>query len=175
MGRKPRSDSKLNSLPEDQRVELRDQLLAGANYESCLSWLQDECEVSSTLSAMSAFYKRHCKPVLKDRLKFASLKAEVLIEESGRTDWNEAISEKLRQAAFELISSPGANQKEVCDMLKLFLKSQDQELHSRRVKILEDQARKAEETKAALEENIAKGGVSSETLEVMERALNMLS
>ena len=127
------------------------------------------------MSAMSTFYTRHCVPILKDRQKFASLKAEVLIEESGRTDWGEAISEKLKQTAFELISSPGADAKEVCDMLKLFLKSQDQELHSRRVKILEDQARKAEETKAALEENIAKGGVSSETLEVMERALGMLS
>ena len=175
MAKKPRSDSKLENLPDHQWTELRDQLLGGCKYEDALSWLLDECEVSSSAGAISNFYKNNCVPVLKDRRKLAAMKAEAVIDEAGRTDWDTAIIENLKQMAFELMCDTNHEISDVEKMLKLVLKDKDQDIKSRRVKILEDKVRKADEAKAAIEAGINQGGMSEETLAAMEGALKMLS
>lgn len=132
MAKKPRSDSKLDSLPDHQWAELCELLVAGEKYEAALAWLFDECGVSSSYAALSGFYKRHCVPILKERRSFAAMTAESLIADAGLTDWDAAILEKFKQKSFELMTLQGADPKDVSEMLKLFLKSQDQELNRRR-------------------------------------------
>jgi hypothetical protein len=174
MDRKPRSDSKLDTLPESRVLELRDGLLGGWRYDDALSWLATECGVSSSLSALSQFFKRHCAPVLKDRRKIAALKAEVLIEESGRTDWTAATVEMVKQTAFEMMSAPDFDPKTVERFLKVMLKDKTLDLDARKVSLLEAKANRLDALEAKAKEMKAGGGLSAETLEVIEKQLKLL-
>lgn len=144
MDRKPRSDSKLDTLPESRVLELRDGLLSGWSYEDARSWLLTECAVSCSLSALSAFFKRHCAPVLKERRQLAALKAEAIAEDAGSTDWDAASIERLRQMVFEFMSTPGANLDNTEKLFRLLLKSRDQETDRRKLALLEKKAQQAE-------------------------------
>jgi hypothetical protein len=173
--KKPRADSKLDSMPQARQRELRDHLLGGTSYDAVLGWLKDECGVDSSLASLSAFYKRHCAPVLRERRQLASIKAETIGEMAGSTDWDAASIERLRQMVFEFMSDPNADIEATERMFRLLLKSRDQELDMRRVRMLEDKAKQA---KAAMESATAKakagGGISEETLRELEEAAKLL-
>lgn len=143
--KKPRSDSKLDALPESRVLELRDGLLGGWSYADAMSWLNTECGITSSLSALSAFFKRHCAPVLKERRQLAALKAEAIAEDAGVTDWDAASIEKLRQMVFEFMADPAANIEDTEKLFKLLLKSRDQEVDRRKLALLEAKAKQADE------------------------------
>jgi hypothetical protein len=124
--KKPRSDSKLDAMPESRVLELRDMMLAGKGQRECLDWLALECQVSVSPSALTSFYKRHCAPVIRERQRFASVKAEVLVEEAGRTDWNAATMEKVKQVCFEIMTGEKLDPKEAAEFVKLVLKADAQ-------------------------------------------------
>lgn len=177
MRRKPRSDSKLDALPELRLLELRDGLLGGWRYEDALSWLATECGVDSSLASLSAFFKRHCKPVLQNRRKLAALKAEVLVEDAGKTDWDAAIMEDIKQMVFELMQNPEADFQKTEKLLRLVLKSRDQEQSARKIRMLEETHEAAMEAKRKLEEVAKKGadgGLTAEALEEIEQAIGLL-
>jgi hypothetical protein len=143
--KKPRSDSKLDSLPESRVVELRDGLLGGWRYEDARAWLGSECGVSCSLAVLSAFYKRHCAPVLRERRQVAALKAETLIEDAGKTDWSAATLELVRQAAFDLMSGDTLDVKTAEKLLGIMLKSRDQDMGERKLAVLERKAAQADQ------------------------------
>lgn len=149
MSGKPRSDSKLDNLPELQFLELRDGLLNRTlkSYEEALSWLASECGVSSSAASLSAFYKRHCAPLVKERRQFAAIRAEALGDamESDPVNWDTAIIEKTKQLAFEFLDSEDVDADSVKKLLDAILKAQKQELDVRRVVLMEEKARKADE------------------------------
>lgn len=142
--KKPRSDSKLDALPESRVLELRDGLLGGWRYEDAMSWLASECGVSSSLSALSSFFKRHCAPLLRERRQLAALKAEAIGDLAGKVDWDAASIEHLRQMVFEFMADPNANVEHTERMFKLLLKSRDQETDRRKLELLEAKARQAD-------------------------------
>jgi hypothetical protein len=142
--KKPRSDSKLDTLPESRVLELRDGLLGGWSYADALSWLASECGLQSSLAALSAFFKRHCAPVLKERRQLAALKAEAIAEDAGVTDWDAASIEKLRQMVFEFMSDPKSNIENTERLFRLLLKSRDQEVDRRKLALLEARAKQAD-------------------------------
>lgn len=174
MMKKPRSDSKLDALPGSRVMELRDGLLGGWSYEAALAWLKDECGVTSSLGALSGFFKRHCTPVLKDRREFAVLKAEAIAADAGLTDWDGASIERLRQMVFEFMANPNANLEDTERMFRLLLKSRDQETDRRKLALLETKARRLDELEAKAKEITKGGGLSAETLEVIEKQLKLL-
>jgi hypothetical protein len=174
MNRKPRSDSKLDSLPESRVLELRDGLLGGWRYEEALSWLASECGVCSSLSALSAFYKRHCAPVVKQRLQLASLKAEAIAEDAGTTDWDKASIESLRQMVFEFMTTPNADLEAVEKMFRLLLKRKDQELVERQIQLREDAAAEAKRKLEDATKKARTGGITEETLKELEEAAKLL-
>lgn len=157
MARKPRSDSKLDNLPAAKKLELRDGLLADWGYEEALSWLSSECGVTSVNSALTAFYKRHCKPVIKERRQLASMKAEVLGEEAGKTDWDKASIEKFKQIAFEVMNSSNADIKKVERMFRLLIANRAQDQNERKLDMLQDAARKAEEAEEVTKDDKLSG------------------
>jgi len=132
--KKPRADSKLDTLPESRVLELRDGLLGGWRYDDALSWLSTECAVSSSLSALSAFFKRHCAPVMKDRRQIAALKAETLVGEAGRTDWNAATLELVKQVSFEMMAGEHLDPKISEKFIKLILKADSQDAAREKIK-----------------------------------------
>lgn len=126
MDKKPRSDSKLDSLPESRVLELRDGLLAGWSHEECKSWLASECMVTCSGSALTNFYKRHCLPLLRESRQLAAMKAEAIVNEAGRTDWNTATMELVKQVSFEMLSGQRSDPKVAEKFVKLILKEDAQ-------------------------------------------------
>ena len=186
MPKKPRSDSKLDQLPEPQLMALRDGLLGAWKYEDALAWLASECAVSSSLSALSAFYRRHCAPVLQDRRRLFALKATEFekAEEEDGLDFTDSAFGRLKQRYFEMVLDPLSDMKEVetlgkmlLDYGKLQLATEKVEQDARRLKILEDKERKAAQAKAELEAAVNKvkdGGLSAEALAMIEQAAGLL-
>ena len=164
-------------------MELRDGLLGSMKYEEALSWLISECGVSSSLAALSSFYRRHCAPVLKDRRRLFALKAEEFekaADEDG-LDFTESAFARLKQRYFEMVLDPLADMAEVETMGKMLinygklqLAGEKVDQDNRRLKMLEAKERKLEEAKKDLEERKAGGGLSEETLAEIERTLGML-
>lgn len=128
MDKKPRADSKLDNLkPESRILELRDMLLAGDSYETCKSWLATECGVTCSGSALTAFYKRHCLPLLRESRQLAAVKAESIISDAGRTDWNAGTLELVKQVSFEMMSGQRVDPKTSEKFIKLILKADAQD------------------------------------------------
>ena len=141
MNKKPRSDSKLDSLPGGKFLQLRDGLLGGWKYDHAVEWLLAECGVSSSLAALSAFYRRHCEPLVMDRRQLAAVKAETLVNAAGRTNWNTASLELVKQMTFEFLNQPEVDAKTAEKFLKLVLKADSQ-------KTERDKLESARQTKA---------------------------
>jgi predicted metal-dependent hydrolase len=176
MGRKTRSDSKLDNLADHHHAELVRRLLENEKYEDLLTWLAVECGVSSSLASLSSFFKRHCAPVLHERRQLAVIRAAEFSKaaEESPMDWDEVAMEKLKQIFFELLLQPDvdpATAKKFGDML---LKDKALSMDSRRLKIVEAKAKRLEEAKKDLEERKNTGGVSAEALAEIERTLGML-
>lgn len=143
--KKPRSDSKLDNLtPESRVMELRDMLLAGASQAECKAWLLVECGVSTTGDALTRFWKKHCAPIREEERQLAAVKSECIIEGAGRTDWNAATMELVKQVSFEMMSGQRTEPKVAEKFIKLILKADAQ-----------DQSR--EKIKAASKSDIQKG------------------
>lgn len=128
MDKKPRCDSKLDFLtPESRVLELRDGLLAGWSHEECKSWLASECGgLTCSGSALTAFYKRHCVPIIRETRQLAAVKAELYVNQAGRTDWNSATMELVKQVSFEMLSGQRTDPKVAEKFVKLILKADAQ-------------------------------------------------
>ena len=179
MGRKPRSDSKLDGLSEAHQAELVKRLLGGNRYEDILTWIAVECGVSSSLASLSSFYKRHCAPVMKERRKLAVLRAEEFARsaEDLPVEWDKVAFERLNQIFFELLLDPdvdAATAKRIGDMI---LKDKALSMDSRKVGILEAKVKAAEEAKEKIKAAMSgskDGGLSEEALKRIEEAAGLL-
>lgn len=179
MARKARSDSKLDALKPGHLEELVKMLLGGTKYEDCLTWLQVECGVSSSLAALSSFFKRHCAPVLKERRKLAVLRAEEMQRAASENpvDWDSVAFEKLNQIFFDLLLEPDVDPAAVKRVGDLILKDKSLAMDSRKVAILEKKVKAAEEAKAKIEaamKGSKDGGLSEEALKRIEEAAGLL-
>jgi hypothetical protein len=135
MDKKPRSDSKLDNLTPESRVcELRDLLLSGASQRECKGCLLETCGVTTTGDALTRFWKKHCQPIRNEERKLAAVKAEGIIEEAGRTDWNAGTLELVKQVSFEMMSGQATEPKVAEKFIKLVLKADAQEQCREKIK-----------------------------------------
>jgi hypothetical protein len=176
--KKPRSDAKLLSqLTEEQQAKLSDWLLSGVPYHEAKELVKKEFAVSTSLGALSGFWDVYCSAALIRRRQRAVSTADAVAEEAASAPgkWDAATIDALKQQAFELAISPGADPKNVQRLFSLVLKSRDQELAERQ---LEQRIREYEEknakAKAVLEGVKSKGGLTAETLKEIEEASRML-
>ena len=157
-------------------MSLRDGLLGDWSYESAKTWLQVEAGVSTSNSALSAFYSRHCAPVLVETRRLAVMKAAEFSRAAKESpvDWDEVAMERLNQIFFELLLQPDVDAKTAKMFGDMLLKDKGLGHDARRLRLLEAKERKLEEAKKSLEERKASGGMSAETLAEIERTLGML-
>lgn len=135
MYKKPRSDSKLDNLTPESRVcELRDMLLGGASQAQCKAWLLTECAVTTTGDALTRFYKKHCAPIVRESRQLAAVKAEAIIDDAGRTDWNAGTLELVKQVSFEMMSGQAIDPKTSEKFIKLILKADKQDQDREKLK-----------------------------------------
>lgn len=126
--KKAKSNSKLDYLkPESRVLELRDGLLAGWSHAECRSWLFSECGgVTCSGSALTNFYKRHCAPIIREQRQLSAVKAEVIVDGAGRTNWNAATLELVKQTSFEIMNGQSLDHKTAEKFIKLVLKADAQ-------------------------------------------------
>ena len=150
MDKKPRGDSKLDNLPEQHFLALRDGFLTRRfrTYDEALSWLEVECGVSSSPAALSGFFRRECAPVIKQRRSIAALRAEAWGDAcEGEESMTPAISERLKQIVFEVLETDAPKTKDVKALVDSFAKITSEgrkdkqlELDERKLALLEQKA-----------------------------------
>ncbi len=147
-------------MPGNRVMELRDKLMAGESYADCLQWLSLECGVESSLAALSAFYKRHCWPLVRERRQVSVMKAEALGDAMAKdpVNWDEKIVDRTKQLAFEFLSADQNDPDAVAKLLDAVIKARrqafaetiqtrKQETEERKVALLEKKASQADAAK----------------------------
>ncbi len=174
-------------MPDAQQAQLAEWLLDGMQYHTALPLVEKEFGVKAGKDSYVTFYQEVCVPFLLQRRHRAGQTADAVGEaarsQPGRFD--QATIDALKQKAFELTSAPHADPKDVKIFLQLALKTRDQDQEDRRIgqiergleqtdrklKLLED---RAVEAKARLTEVVSKGGLTPETLQLIEQAAGLL-
>lgn len=135
--KKPRSDAKLLSLPVEQRGELTDWLLSNVPYHRVLTMLREKFSVSTSLGALSHYWETECSAALIARRQRAVSTADEIAEAALKKPGNfdAATIEALKQKAFELSISPGADPRDVKSLFGLVLKARDQELSEKELSL----------------------------------------
>ena len=173
--RKARGDSKLDSLPPAQLAELVQGLLCGWTYTAAIDWLQVECGVSVSLSAFTPFYSRHVEPILVERKKFAALSAKTLAKlASGSEAFDAAAIGELKEYAYRLIRDPNSEPEDARKWMETLIKAQAGTRDDRKLKLIEAKAARMDALEAKVKEIKQGGGLSAETLEVIEKQLKLL-
>jgi hypothetical protein len=135
--RKPRSDSKLLTLPEEQQAQLAEWLLSGLPYHKAKALLEKEFHVVTSLAALSAFWDEVCTPGLLARRQQAVSTADEIAEEARAKPGNfdAATIDAIKQKAFELAVSPRAAPRDVKSLFMLITKNRDQTLKEQQLKL----------------------------------------
>ncbi len=147
--RKPRADSKLDALP--RKAELVDGMLCGWSYGQALDWLEVECGLRISLSALTPFYRRHVEPVLRERKRFAALSAKTLGQMAAETDaFDSAAIGELTEYAYRLIRDPASDPEDARKWMETLIKAQAGRRDSRKLALLETKAALADQAKAVI-------------------------
>jgi len=177
MTRKPRSDGKLLTLPEEDQQRIFD-WLKHMGYDKARLMIKKELGVKTSVGALNNFWTVWSKRESQNRILKAVTAAKD-IEESAADNLpliNKATMAALQQAAFESILS-GGDDRRIKDFMNIVLKAraldQDQQALELRVREYEDKIAKA---KATLEQakSAGKGGLGKETIERIEQQLGLL-
>jgi hypothetical protein len=175
MARKARGDSKLDNLPEAAREELVQGILTGWSYEAARQWVMESCGVSVSFSAFTPFYGRHVAPVLKERKQFAALSAQTLAKLATESEaFDAAAIGELKEYAYRLIRDPNSKPEEARKWMETLIKAQAGQRDSRKLAMLEAKADRMDALEAKAREITQGGGLSAETLEVIEKQLKLL-
>ena len=103
--RKPRSDSKLKSLPFDKKQQIADWLTGGLAYHKVLELLEKEpFYIETSDRALSEFYQDFCLPQLVERNQRASRLATSFYKQAKKqeADFDGATIEELSRLCFDL-------------------------------------------------------------------------
>lgn len=182
--KKPRPEAILLHLPEAQEEALAGWLLGGVPYHIAQQRLADEFGVVvKSLSSFSKFYKDRCTPRLRARLQMARSTAERLFKDAKQNPevFDAATAELLRVRAFEILQNPGADPKDVSSLVKLLLDSKRTKIASEqlqldvgRFELASKKAARLDELEARAQKLRKDGGVSAETLTILEKELRLI-
>lgn len=153
--RKPRSDSKLLNLPEEQRDQILDWIKEGQPYTAVREMVQKEFGVRCAVSAFTSFYQQEApKALIKRRLQSLGIAQQIAEDAKKRpAQFSAATAEQIAQIAFELSINPKATPADIKTFYDLLLKSRDQDLESRRVSLLEQKAAQAEKAHGVMSDS----------------------
>jgi hypothetical protein len=156
-GRKPRADSKLRTLPPDQRTALTDWLVEeGISYAEARERLAARYGVKTSLGAISDYWQTECFSLRYRAARSAADRiVETMREGDGATAFDEATLHAVGQRAFELAVARDADIsglttliKVIGDSAKLQIARERLEIDKRKVAVLEAKAAQADEAAA---------------------------
>jgi hypothetical protein len=145
MAKKPRGDSKLDTLPPEKKAELIDGLVCGWTYRQAADWLKVECGASVSGSAWTPFHERNVEPILKDIRNFAKMSALSLAKRMEEEDlFEKATILEFQENAYQLMRTPGANPEEKRKWMETLLKKMAGQRDGRKLAMLEAKAAQAD-------------------------------
>lgn len=102
--KKPREDSKLDGLPDEQKQKLIEWMLRNQGYHTIIALLKKEFGVDTGLRALSKFHDRWIKPILKENIRNSAKMAEAIEAEMQKNPdlFDAATIKNLKRAAFDL-------------------------------------------------------------------------
>ena len=175
--RKTRSDSKLKTLPEDVQEELwllmypDDVDTEPCSQAESRAHLAAEYDVGSSASSFSEW---HAWYSLKRRMLSATERAEqARFELAKDSDLSPDDIQKVAQAVFSAEALSQGDVKAYVQLAKIQLKLKQLEHDARRIALLESKAKQLDEAKEKAAE-LKAGGLSEETLELLEKQLKLL-
>jgi hypothetical protein len=177
MEKEIRQDAKLKSLSDEAHEALWMMRHPGEDGEKLtLEAIAVEVPlrwgVTTSVSALSEFYKWLR---MKKRMQAATLRAEqarfALASDPTMTP---ADLSRIGQMVFTAETIEDGNVKAYVELVKLQLQAAKQDLELRKLKILEAKAERLDAIEAKAKEITSGGGLSAETLEVIEKQLKLL-
>lgn len=138
--KKPRSDSKLLNLPEEQQAQLAELLLGGMSYTKAKAVVQKKFGCSCSLSALSDFWESVCAPeILRRRsrsVKMSDEFAELVKKQPG--SWDKVLLDQVKQKAFDMANDPNFKAESLFFLMQLVLKGRDQDLKKADISLKRD-------------------------------------
>lgn len=152
MSRKPRSDSKLDSLPEHQREMLVRWLVEeNVSYDDARTRLHNDFGVETSVGALQQFYARRCFTLRASEAKHF---ADTVVQQAlaNGENFDAATLALIKQKAFERAYAKNGDIDELAtlarimgDSAKLELKQREVAIAERRIALLENKAAQADE------------------------------
>jgi len=171
---KPRSDSKLKTLPAQKQEQLY-ALLRANSYKAALPLVQKTFGVVTSEASLSQFYSWY---PLSRRLEQAKSFADQLKESLAKNPALNLDAEKLStvaQVAFEAQAVQEQDSALFMGLRKLRQKDADLALQAKNQDLrLRQYEEKISAARASLEKAASKGGLSKETRELIEQQLALL-
>ncbi len=182
--KKPRSDSKLDALKQDQQRQLCEWMLTpGLSYESIKELVVDKFKISTNSGSLSRFYQSRVSAYLIQRRSQQVGVAKEVGEELKKMpgEFSQVTIDALEQKAFELANNPVVEARSIKAIFMLLLRARDQSLKEkdidlklRRLQLLEENSKSAKEKLTAIKMSPQARGLSAETLKKIEEAAKLL-
>lgn len=172
-----RSDAKLKNLPDQALEELWLMRHPGEDgekltMEAIAAILPETYGVSCSLSSLSEFYKWLR---MKKRMEAARQRAEqARLALASDPNITPADLSRIGQMVFTAETIEDGNVKAYVELVKLQLQAAKQDIELRKLKMLEAKAARLDEMEAKAKELKQGGGLSAETLEMLEKQLKIL-
>ncbi len=171
---KPRADSKLFTLPEEEQLRVF-AWMKHSSYKAVRAMVRQELGISVSMGALSNAWDKWSREEFEERvLKSKGLAGDVLDLVDNPEQLDDALALALKQSAFELVMQ-GGDAKTVKSFCTILLNSEklkhDQASLDLKLRQYEDQIAA---TKAELTKGKAEGGLDVETIERIEAQLGLL-
>lgn len=178
MDKEIRADAKLKNLPPevlDMLWRLRnpdEEMDKKFTFVEVLAWLKQEHGIDSSLGALSEFYSWLR---LKHRMENAAARAtQVRLELAKDSSITPDDLERIAQTVFTAETIEGGDVEAFVKLATLRLNRQRVDQDERKLKIMEAKASRLDELEAKAKELKQGGGLSAETLEMLEKQLKIL-
>lgn len=150
--------------------------LHSQTYADVVEMVREAYGIETSAAALSGFWRRFKSSWLSERMKRSSQAAKELANTLDREEVESVTWDLISQQAFELLTSPSPNPSDLVKLGKLILQGQKQAIDERKVALLEEKAKLADEAKGLLESAVkdARSGLTEETLKRIEEAANLL-
>jgi hypothetical protein len=131
----------LLNLPEEKQAQIAEWLLSGIPYHRAREMILNEFAIELSIPVLSRFWETVCAPALIAKRQRAVSTADDIAAEAEKTPgkFDKATIDALKQKAFELSISPGADPRDVKSLFMLVLKSRDQEIAERDLEFQREQ------------------------------------
>lgn len=177
MEKEIRADAKLKNLPAEAletmwRFRNPEEGGEKMTLEAIAVAVPDEFGFECSISTLSEFYKWLR---MKRRMEAATLRAEqARLSLASDPNMTPADLSRIGQMVFTAETIEDGNVKAYVELVKLQLQAAKQDLELRKLKMLEAKADRLDALEAKAREITSGGGLSAETLEVIEKQLKLL-